>query len=135
MKKTLLLSLLAIFQLTATQFSNAQNVNRCGVIEHDQWLQSQNPKRASQRERFDQTVNSYAEQLLSSKTTLPNITIPVVVHLVYKTNAQNITDAQILSQIDVLNQDFNRLNPDTANTPAPFKPIAGPSGLSHSIAA
>ncbi len=134
MKKTLLLSLLAIFQLTATQSSHAQNVNRCAVVEHEQWLQSQNPKRASQRERFDQTVNEYAERLLSSKTTMPNVTIPVVVHLVYKTNAQNISDAQILSQIDVLNQDFNRLNPDTANTPAPFKPIAGTANITFCMA-
>lgn len=134
MKKTLLLSLLAIFQLTATQSSHAQKVNRCAVVEHEQWLQSQNPKRASQRERFDQTVNEYAERLLSSKTTMPNVTIPVVVHLVYKTNAQNISDAQILSQIDVLNQDFNRLNPDTANTPAPFKPIAGTANITFCMA-
>ncbi|MFM8949463.1 MAG: M43 family zinc metalloprotease [Bacteroidota bacterium] len=134
MKKTLLLSLLAIFQLTATQSSHAQKVNRCGVVEHEQWLQNQNPKRASQRERFDQVVNEYANRLISSKTTMPNITIPVVVHLVYKTNAQNISDAQILSQIDVLNQDFNRLNPDTANTPAPFKPIAGIANITFCLA-
>jgi tRNA1(Val) A37 N6-methylase TrmN6 len=44
------------------------------------------------------------------------------VHLVYKTAAQNISDAQIISQIDILNQDFNRQNPDTANTPVPFLP-------------
>ncbi|MGR6087915.1 MAG: M43 family zinc metalloprotease [Arcticibacter sp.] len=134
MKKTLLLSLLAIFQLVATQSSNAQKVNRCAAVEHEQWLQSQNPKRAIQRERFDQVVNEYADRLLSSKTTMPNITIPVVVHLVYKTNAQNISDAQILSQIDVLNQDFNRLNADTANTPAPFKPIAGTANITFCMA-
>src|SRR5690242_13200300 len=37
----------------------------------------------------------------------PNlITIPVVVHVLYKTSAQNISDAQIQSQIDALNRDF-----------------------------
>ncbi len=43
------------------------------------------------------------------------VTIPVVVHVVYKTNAQNISDAQILSQIDVLNEDFRRTNSDADN--------------------
>ena len=33
-------------------------------------------------------------------------TIPVIVHVVYNTNAQNVSDAQIQSQIDVLNADF-----------------------------
>src|SRR5215467_1004936 len=33
----------------------------------------------------------------------PVIIIPVVVHVVYNSSSQNITDAQIKSQIDVLN--------------------------------
>ena len=44
------------------------------------------------------------------------ITIPVVVNVVYKTSAQNISDAQIQSQIDVLNDDFRRTNSDADNT-------------------
>jgi hypothetical protein len=40
------------------------------------------------------------------------VTIPVVVHVVYFNATQNISDAQILSQIDVLNADFRRLNAD-----------------------
>ncbi|MBD2768543.1 T9SS type A sorting domain-containing protein [Hymenobacter sp. BT664] len=48
------------------------------------------------------------------------ITIPVVVHVLYNTAAQNISDAQVQSQIDVLNEDFNKLNADAANTPGVF---------------
>jgi len=49
--------------------------------------------------------------------------IPVVVHVVWNTAAQNISDAQIASQIDVLNRDFRRTNPDVASTPAAFLPL------------
>lgn len=38
------------------------------------------------------------------------ILIPVVVHVVWNTAADNITDAQVCSQIQVLNEDFARLN-------------------------
>ncbi|MFY7990863.1 MAG: M43 family zinc metalloprotease [Fluviicola sp.] len=38
------------------------------------------------------------------------LTIPVVVHVLYKNAAQNISDAQIQSQIDVLNADYRALN-------------------------
>ncbi|MFK7978747.1 MAG: M43 family zinc metalloprotease [Saprospiraceae bacterium] len=38
------------------------------------------------------------------------ITIPVVVHIVYPTENENISDAQVFSQIDALNRDFNRRN-------------------------
>ena len=44
------------------------------------------------------------------------ITIPVVVHVVYYNNTENISDNQIFSQIDILNEDFRRLNSDTINT-------------------
>ena len=44
------------------------------------------------------------------------VSIPVVVNVIYKTNAQNISDAQIQSQIDVLNGDFRRTNSDADNT-------------------
>lgn len=57
------------------------------------------------------------------------ITIPLVVHVVYNTPEQNISDAQIKSQIDVLNQDYNRKNPDASQTPAAFTPVAGEAGI------
>ncbi|WP_299119300.1 GEVED domain-containing protein [uncultured Tenacibaculum sp.] len=43
------------------------------------------------------------------------ITIPVVVHVLYTNSTNNISDAQILSQIDVLNKDFRRTNTDKTN--------------------
>ena len=57
------------------------------------------------------------------------VTIPVHIIVVHKDNEQigqgrNLTDAQIISQFSVLNQDFRRLNPDTNNTPSEFLPVA-----------
>ncbi|HCW08707.1 MAG TPA: hypothetical protein DGG95_15215, partial [Cytophagales bacterium] len=46
----------------------------------------------------------------------------------------NIPDDQILSQINVLNEDFNRLNADTINTPAEFKSRAGQMNIQFSLA-
>jgi len=43
------------------------------------------------------------------------ITIPVVVHVVYNTTSENISTAQINSQIDVLNKDFRRTNTDATS--------------------
>ena len=44
------------------------------------------------------------------------ITLPVVVHVLYRNGTENISEAQIQSQIDVLNEDFRRTNPDADNT-------------------
>ncbi|MEP7143530.1 MAG: M43 family zinc metalloprotease [Ferruginibacter sp.] len=62
------------------------------------------------------------------------IYIPVVIHLLYKNAEQNITDAQIISQIDVLNKDFRMLNNDRANTPEAFKSLAGDSRIQFCLA-
>ncbi|GAA2527925.1 zinc metalloprotease [Pilimelia columellifera] len=47
----------------------------------------------------------------------PVVVIPVAVHVVWNSEAQNISDAQIRSQIDVLNADFRATNPDRAGVP------------------
>ncbi len=48
------------------------------------------------------------------------ITIPVHVIVVYSTTEENISYAQIESQITVLNEDFSKLNPDWSLTPDEF---------------
>ncbi len=52
------------------------------------------------------------------------LTIPVVFHVVYRTDRENISLRQIESQIDVLNEDFRRRNPDRNDTPADFRGVA-----------
>ena len=52
------------------------------------------------------------------------IRIPVVVHVLYRTDAQNISDLQIKSQLDVLNNDFRRRNADSNKTPERFRQLA-----------
>ena len=43
------------------------------------------------------------------------IKIPVVVHVIYSKSQENISDAQIQSQLDVINEDFRRTNSDKTN--------------------
>ena len=62
------------------------------------------------------------------------IMLPVVVHIVYNTSQQNITDAQVQSQIDVLNRDYSKLNPDTANIPSYFAGLAANCGFQFELA-
>lgn len=47
--------------------------------------------------------------------------IKVVVHVVWKETAENLHDSIILNQIKVLNEDYNRQNPDTSNVRPVFE--------------
>ena len=50
--------------------------------------------------------------------------IPVVFHVIYENESENVSSEQIQSQLDVLNQDFNRTNPDANQTPSEFLNLA-----------
>lgn len=63
------------------------------------------------------------------------VTIPVVVHVIYNTTQQNISDAQIQSQIDVLNEDFAKTNSDVSLVPAEFSGLATNSEIRFTLAA
>ncbi len=61
-------------------------------------------------------------------------TIDIVVHVVYKTERQNISNAQIQSQIRILNQDFRMKNRDRSKVPDVFKPLQSDTRIRFRLA-
>jgi hypothetical protein len=93
---------------------------------------SQDPAYARARDEIENHTRMFQERAAVAR---PGITrIPVVVHVVWNTAAQNISDAQIASQIDVLNRDFRRTNPDVSGTPAVFLPLTADSRIEFFLA-
>jgi hypothetical protein len=89
--------------------------------------------------KIAQEDDSLKEATLSPRiedVTLPSgvIVIPVVVHVVYQTDAENISDEQIKSQIDVLNKDFRARNDDIGKVPAPFRDAIGDARIEFALA-
>lgn len=64
------------------------------------------------------------------------IVIPVVFHVIHDPDEPewDISTAQINSQIDVLNEDFRRLNTDAVNTPSSFLGVAADVGIQFKLA-
>ena len=60
--------------------------------------------------------------------------IPVVVHVFYNTQEENISDAQINSQISVLNRDFSARNKDKSKVPAIWKGLVADSLIKFTLA-
>lgn len=63
------------------------------------------------------------------------INIPVVVHVIYNANntAENISTAQINSQISVLNADFNATNSDKNQVPSEFSGLIADSDVNFTL--
>ncbi|MBI3512098.1 MAG: T9SS type A sorting domain-containing protein [Bacteroidetes bacterium] len=124
------------FGQNATMIShqNSSQQERCGIMQNETYLEQQDPNRAGMRASFEQNLQSYIAAHPGLENSRSVMTIPVVVHLVYKTAAQNISDGQIQSQITVLNQDWTRTNPDASNTPAVWTSIAANIGVNFCLA-
>ncbi|WP_083476273.1 GEVED domain-containing protein [Lacinutrix mariniflava] len=115
MKKTITLSILC-FLFTFVAF--AQQQRECASMENLEYRKQQDPnleQRMADIEAFTKAKVSQSEN--SQNKIVGNlITIPVVVHVLYRNSTENISVAQIQSQLDVLNEDFRRTNPDADNT-------------------
>lgn len=99
------------------QSINPQNgLIRCISTEYEEFLQENDKNRAT-IEEFEAWIAPKVEAIkragLANKSANTIVTIPVVVHVIHNGDAvgsgENISDARILSQITVLNQDFRRM--------------------------
>lgn len=59
--------------------------------------------------------------------------IKTVVNVVYKTDKQNISDAQIRSQMKALNKDFRATNPDKSRVPAPWRGLVSDTRIQFKL--
>lgn len=114
--------LAATVMLTSVGFAQ----DRCGYDLFEKKALHKNPQ---QREEFEQWLQKKAaQQKLKGARTQSTYKIPVVVHILHNGepvgSGTNIPDAQVISQIRVLNEDYQRLNADRVNTPAEFAPVA-----------
>ncbi len=113
--KKIILIVLAISSL------NVFSQRTCATTEKMNELKANNPSFAiHHQETMDYLQNPITAQ--SNKSPNVVVTIPVVFHVLYKTSIQNISDAQINSQLTILNNDFRKLNSDFSTVvPAAFQ--------------
>jgi hypothetical protein len=99
-------------------------------------LENQISKDSGLKLRLDSLDSEYDNKLRFSNSIGISglIVIPVVVHVLYNKSAENIPDEQILSQIQILNEDFRRTNPDNNNTPSIFQGIAADVQIEFKLA-
>lgn len=122
---TLLLGLLLPF------FISAQTTPRifCGNELFTEMVETQYPDLA---ESINRTFDKAKILQAGPRTTL---TIPVVVHVVWNLPEENLSDELIEAQIQVLNDDFNRMNADTGNLRSMFEWVAGSADIQFDLVA
>ena len=84
--------------------------------------------------RMNQIEAFTQKTMLTKRLVNGKIVIPVVVNVLYRTADENISAAQIQSQIDVLNKDFTATNSDFSSIPAEFSGVAANIGITFELA-
>ena len=105
----------------------------CASMEHLEHQLQEDPEIAQRMRNIEQFTQRY---IVENQEDISRsiITIPTVVHVVYRTSTQNISTEQIQSQINVLNDDFRRLNIDAINTPDVFQGVAADAQIQFCLA-
>lgn len=107
--------------------SFAQTAERCATMQTDSVLRARNFSGESLQD-FENWLQLKMSQPTPQQRSRQVYTIPIIVHVVHNGEAvgtgRNISQAQVNSQIAVMNEDFRRLNADRTNTVAAFQGIA-----------
>lgn len=138
MKKIILSAFALLFLFSCSNDETSTPTEEKNQLTHDhhrgcashEVLEEQLRQDPSLAQRMQQIEKFTTEAIRTGKLVNGKIQIPVVVNVLYKTTAENISLAQIQSQIDVLNKDFNATNSDFNQVPATFSAVKANVGIS-----
>jgi PKD repeat protein len=100
----------------------------CGSHHKEAELQMLHPEIEAAYKDMRRMVNDLA------KSNDSTIVIPIVFHVVHLYGQENISDQQIYRQVQILNEDFQKLNADTINVVPQFADIVGNANIRFELA-
>jgi hypothetical protein len=101
----------------------------CATMPHHQHLAAVDAAYRARRARIERLALASRPPPRSTPAT-----IPVVIHLLWRDERDLLDEAQLLSQVDVLNEDFRGRNADRARVPAPFRAEAADALIEFALA-
>ncbi|MCI1187782.1 GEVED domain-containing protein [Hymenobacter sp. DH14] len=137
MKQTFYAAALGLLGLALTTTSAQAQKRSCATVDVLQQQLAADPGLAARMADINNQAVMYAAKQAGTAqrgTAAVSVTIPVVVHVLYSTASENISDAQIASQIAVLNEDYHKLNSDYTKTPSAFAGQVADVGIQFVLA-
>ena len=105
----------------------------CGAMQVYQQLLESHPSFRAQQLTLEHATTAANRSALVERST--PFKIAVVVHVVYAKAAENISVAQIKSQIVALNKDYRARNTDRSKTPTPWRGLVADANIQFHLAA
>lgn len=124
-----LLTLLASLHTLSAQ--NAPLPIICGNEVFSHIVREKHPELdAAFRTTFEEAQRNTRKSVAQRST----LNIKVVIHVVWNSPEENLADSVILNQIQILNDDYNRMNADTGNLRTEFQFVAGAADIHFELA-
>lgn len=120
--KTTQFFLLMICSLLSMGTIHAQEIKHCGSSEAEKNIREAYPELAPKMEILDEYLNHMDISKLE-KTRGNKIIIPIVFHIIHNYGPENISDAQVYDQVRILNEDYQKRNPDTSAVVPSFQSL------------
>jgi hypothetical protein len=118
-------------------FGQSQNLNaqeRCQSTEYMQHLIDQDPSILERQEAIEEHTRRFIANSATQRSAGVVYTIPVVFHVVYNGASENIPDYVLQGQLDVINEDFRKINADASTIVSSFSGIAADSEIEFCLA-
>ncbi|HNQ11784.1 MAG TPA: M43 family zinc metalloprotease [Bacteroidia bacterium] len=136
MKK--LFTLIVSFALLGLMQVNAQALKYCGHTDLYNKLIQEQPEVLQYEQHLEELTRQYIDYKKSLPATEQNsgllLTIPVVFHVIHDYGVENISRAQIEDAVEILNEDFQKMNSDTSIVIQQFKNIIGNALIEFKLA-
>lgn len=107
-----------------------EQLEKCGTHIEEAKLWAENPELEA---AYMEMRNTATAERFSTRGNQV-YTIPIVFHVVHEYGTENISDEQIYRQLEILNEDFRKLNSDTVDIVPEFKGIAADAKIEFVLA-
>lgn len=120
----------------------AQDLKHCNTdemvkrsLEAHPALQAEYLAEQARLEAIDQAAAAKGYKDESEAKLMPPVyVIPVVFHIIHQNGPENISDAQIIDQVRILNEDYRKLNADISDVVASFTSVAADCEIQFRLA-
>ncbi|MEM8908631.1 MAG: T9SS type A sorting domain-containing protein, partial [Bacteroidota bacterium] len=96
-------------------------------------LKQHYPRYSEQFNTFYEAAVQHSQTASLARNEWDTYVIPVVVHIVWDQPESNLSESRIHQQLAVLNEDFQRNNPDTNQTRSVFAPVMDNAGIAFEL--
>jgi PKD repeat protein len=119
-----------------SQDAAAQSSLNCGTTGATMKLYQAHPELIQQDALYNASLGGQIRSKMENRAAEAVYTIPVVFHILHTYGTENISDAQILDQVAILNRDYAALNADLADIVdnTPFDTLAADTKIQFKLA-